>query len=641
MVKRALEPLGLKQVELRAGFWGPRTEVNRRVTIPHIDAKNEESGRNTAIRLEWQPDDPRTPHIHWDSDVAKWVEAVAYSLTVRPDPDLERRVEEIVQAYVRMQQPDGYINSHYTLVEPEMRWKNLRDGHELYCAGTLMEASIAYYQATGKREFLDAVIRYTDTIDRVFGPGPGQRPGYPGHQEIELALVKLYRTTGEERYLRLARFFVDERGKAPPHYFDVESAERGEDPDPLKRGAYRPYDYNQSHQPVRRQHTAEGHAVRAMYLYAGMADVAAETGDAELYEACLALWDNVTGRRMYITGGIGPQAHGERFTVDYDLPNETAYAETCASIGLIFWAHRMLQFAGESRYADVLERALYNGVLSGVSLEGDSFFYSNKLAAYPSELGRLSLPFPLQRQSWYRVACCPANIARLLASLGRYAYSRAPEAIYVHLYADGTARADVGGSPVSLRVSTDYPWDGEVTIDVDVTGPHSFTLALREPGWCRGQARVKVNGESWDSRAGDDSGYLKITRSWEPGDTINLSLPMDVKLVRTHPAVRANSGRAAVMRGPLVYCFEEADNGEHLDDLVLEREDGFLATFDPDLLGGVVKIVGTARRTRFADWRDELYCSGPIGSEPTEVLAVPYYAWGNRGEGNMLVWMRA
>jgi DUF1680 family protein len=635
-----LNPVPLQNVHLEGGFWGPRQEINRTVTLPIEYQQCKETGRIDVVKLSWKPGDPNPPHPFWDSDLAKWIEAVGYSLSLHPDPALEELVDAVIDDMAAAQQPDGYLNSYFTLVEPQNRWANLRDMHELYCAGHLIEGAIAYYLATGKRKLLDVMCRYADYIATVFGPGDGQKRGYPGHEELELALVKLYRVTGEERYLDLARFFIDERG-TQPHYFDIEARERGDDPTAWNHGRY---EYNQSHLPVREQTTAEGHAVRAMYLYSGMADVAAETGDETLLAACERLWDNVTTRRMYITGGIGSASHGERFTYDYDLPNDTAYAETCAAIGLVFWAHRMVQLTGEARYADALERALYNGVLSGISLDGKRFFYANPLEVDPQAytyradiFGRSALT--AERQEWFGCACCPPNIARLLASLGDYVYSSGSGALYLHLYAAGKADLEIDGRPVTVRQETNYPWDGEIRIVVAPEAEQSFALCLRIPAWAR-SAEVRVNGQTVDIAPRMDRGYARIERVWHNGDVVELSLPMPVERIEAHPAVRVNAGRVALQRGPLVYCLEEVDNGANLPDIVLPKDASLNTEYDENLLGGIVVIKAEGLRRPTDNWTNALYRPVESDAVPVSLTAVPYYAWGNCGPGEMLVWIR-
>ena len=637
---RKLTPVSLKRVTIRDRFWAPRQDVNRTVTLPVEYEQCKKTGRIDAWKLDWKPGQPNPPHIFWDSDAAKWIEAVGYSLATHPDQELEELADSVIDLIADAQQEDGYLNIHFTVVEPQNRLRNLRDMHELYCAGHLIEAAVSYYEGTGKRKLLDVMCRYADYIDSVLGPEEGKKRGYPGHEEIELALVKLYKATGEERYLKLAKFFVDERGRRP-HYFDLEARERGEDPAAFRGGGY---DYNQSHLPVREQTTAEGHAVRAMYLYSGMADVAAETDDETLLAACEQLWNNVTQRRLYITGGIGSSARGERFTYDYDLPNETAYAETCAAIGLVFWAHRMLQFDGNSTYANIIEWALYNGVLSGISLDGRRFFYVNPLEvdieAHRHRAEAFGRPrFSPSRQEWFGTACCPPNIARLLASLGEYIYSQAEKEVYVHLYVGGSTELSIDGHAVALQVETDYPWGETVTIAVHPDQATGFSLALRIPAWCRA-AEVKVNGEQVGIEPLMDKGYAKIKRLWQPGDEVALRLPMDVVRVEAHPAVRADCGLIALHRGPLIYCLEEADNGGNLRDISLPDDAELRATFDESLLGGITVIHAEGKRRALSGWKDRLYQPLTSATRNISLRAIPYYAWSNRTPGDMLVWIR-
>jgi DUF1680 family protein len=635
-------------VRVSGGFWGPRLETNRTRTLPIEYQQSKETGRIDAFRLAWKPGDPNLPHHFWDSDVAKWIEAAAYSLTTHPDPALEALVDDVIALIAAAQQPDGYLNIHFTVVEPQNRWSNLRDMHELYCAGHLTEAAVAYFQATGKTSLLDVLRRYVDYIATVFGPGVGQSRGYPGHEELELALVKLYRVTGEQRYLDLARFFVDERG-AEPHYFTQEALARGDDP---ARFHGLTYAYNQSHQPVREQTTAEGHAVRAMYLFTAMADLAIETGDPALRAACERLWDNVTLKRMYVTGGIGSSSAGERFTYDYDLRNDLGYNETCAAIGLVFWAHRMVQLTGDAKYTDVMERALYNGVLSGVSLDGERFFYANPLEVKPADYdGRPDLyrsgAVKRVRQEWFGCACCPPNIARLLASLGEYAYGvgvgpNGADAVYVHLYVNGEASMMVNGQPVRLVVETNYPWEEEVRITIDVPAPTTFTLTMRFPDWCHESGMSTGNtynpGGPEDEPVEED--YVRVHRTWEPGDVVELTLEMPVERVEAHPAVGANNGRVALQRGPVVYCLEEVDNGPRLDALALFTGKEVVAKYDAELLGGVVKLRAAGKRRSMAEWEGVLYTNERSELEPATLTFVPYYAWCNRHPGELLVWVR-
>lgn len=632
-VRRQLEPVPLNNVRIEGGFWGQRTRVNREVTLPLERAQLKQTGRLDAFKLKWKPGRPHKPHQFWDSDVAKWIEAAAYSLATHPDRKLERELDAVIDDIAGAQRDDGYVNTYFTLVAPDKRWTNLRDMHELYCAGHLMEAAVAFAEATGKRKLLDVMARYADYIDSVFGRGRGKRRGYPGHEEIELALVRLARATGNLRYRGLAAYFVDERGRQP-HYYDREARERGEDR--AVHGVNAPYDILQAHLPVREQTTAEGHSVRALYLFSGMADVAAETGDPELLAACRRLWRNIAQRRMYITGAVGSTRHGERFTFDYDLPNETAYAETCANIALVFFAHRMLQLEARGEYADVMERALYNGVISGVSLDGKAFFYDNLLASNPPAW-KFNGQKPPVRQEWFGCACCPPNIARLLASLGGYVYATGRGSVWLHLYANGSVQCEVAGRRVELGVETAYPWEETVRIRVRPEQSGSFGLALRLPGWCR-EPRVAVNGEAIAIRG--VKGYAVLKRTWQDGDVVELTLPMPPERVSARPEVREDAGRVALQRGPVVYCLEQADNGAGLNAIVLPRDAELRAKLDPKLLGGCVTLEADALREAAPAAQSPLYGFEPPRAKPCRIKAIPYALWANRGEGEMLVWVR-
>ena len=624
MIKRELTPAQLSNVTIDGTFWAQRMKINRERTIPHVYKQCKETGRIDALKLDWEPGKEPVPHIFWDSDIYKWIEAASYSLTTHPDPQLDSLIDRLIGLIMKAQQPDGYLNSYYTVVEPEKRWTNLRDQHELYCAGDLFGVAVAHFQATGKRTLLDVACRYADYIDTVFGSEPGKKPGYPGHEEIELTLIKLYQATGERRYANLAKYFVDERGQQP-HYFDHEAVERGEDPTKFRFGTY---EYLQSHMPVREQTEVVGHAVRAMYLYSGMADVAAEFSDEQLRAALDRLWNHLTSKRMYITGGIGPTKQNEGFTTDYDLPNETAYAETCAAIGLVFWAHRMLQFECDGRYADVMERALYNGVLSGVSLDGEKFFYDNPLTSFGN----------LHRQEWFKCSCCPTNIVRLIASLGNYVYSQSETDAIVHLYVGGTASLQVAGQTVSLRMDTRYPWDGKVTITVEPETPASFGLKLHIPAWCP-EFSLKVNGEEINSLK-PQRGYIRIEREWKTDDCVELNLSMPVELARAHPEVREDIGCVAIQRGPLVYCLEQVDNNVPLHRIVLPKGAKLESHFEPDLLDGVVVIDGNAFIVDDSDWDAQLYCVSEEKRKHFKISAIPYFVWANRRIGEMRVWIR-
>jgi uncharacterized protein len=628
---RKLRPVPLTDVRFDGGFWAPRIETNRRVTLPAEYEQCRKTGRLDASQLGGQP-----PGSYWMGDVGKWIEAAADSLAARPDPRLEALVEDAVARVIRGQRDDGYL--YCGPAEPGKRWINLSSGHELYDAGHMMEAAVAHHQATGRRSLLDAMCRNANLLSRVFGRRKGQKRGYCGHPEVELALVKLYRATGEKRCLDLAEFFIDERGRRP-NYLDLEAVARGEDP----AKSQGPHEIFQTHLPVRKQKTAEGHAVRAMYLFSGMADVAAETGDRTLLSACRRLWKNVVERRMYVTGGVGSSKMWERFTFDYDLPNETAYAETCAAIALVFWAHRMLQFDGNAAYADVMERALYNGVLSGVSLDGRRFFYANPLTVYPPALKDKADPWAAHiganRREWFGCACCPPNIARLLASLGGYVYSQNKNVIYLHLYAQGRGRILVNGQTVAVAQETEYPWNGKVTVAVELQTPARFTLALRIPGWCR-RASLSVNGRKVEIKPLLRKGYAHVTRRWKAGDIATLDLAMPVERIEAHPRVRMDSGRVALQRGPVVYCLEEVDNGPNLSDISLLPNPALRVAFDSRLLGGVPVITGRGVRRELSGWDRGLYRPAGSRNKAVKIRAVPYCLWNNRKAGEMLVWIR-
>ncbi|NMA64700.1 MAG: glycoside hydrolase family 127 protein [Clostridiaceae bacterium] len=576
-------------------------------------------------------------YVFQDTDLAKWLEAVAYRLDTHPDPELERLADEAIELVEKAQQPDGYLNTYYTIKEPGKRWTNLRECHELYTAGHMMEAAVAYYKATGKRKLLDVMCRFADHIDSVFGDQEGKIKGYDGHQEIELALVKMYEVTGEERYLKLSKFFLDERGKKP-YFFEIEYEKRGKTdhfPDFLMHNPM----YNQSHIPVREQTTAEGHAVRAVYMLTSMADVAALTNDAELMKACQIMWDNIVSRRVYITGGIGSMAHGESFSFDYDLPNDTMYTETCASIGLIFFAQRMLRIKPESRYADEMERALYNNVLAGMAQDGRSFFYVNPLEVLPEACEKNANYKHVKpvRQKWYACACCPPNVARLLASLGQYIYTVDEDTIYTHLYIGNKTDFKMAGKRVILEQKTNYPWDGNVTFEVTSEDNKETTIALRIPGWCKNYS-ISINDSRTETEVKD--GYAILKRAWGMKDVIELKMEMTAELISTNPAVRQNAGKLAIQRGPIVYCIEEVDNGKNLFAISINPKTKLVEEYDKNLFGGAVVVKANGFRLDQKGWGEKLYDATMVKSYPFEIKAVPYYMWGNRTPGEMIVWIR-
>ncbi len=646
----SFSPIAWNKVDVFGGLLHRKQRINADVSLPIQYKRFEERGSLEALKLNWKPGDPNQPHPFWDSDFGKWIEAAAYSLAIYPDPELEAKVDEVIEWIAAAQLEDGYFNTYYTLVDPENRWTNLYYMHELYCAGHLTEGAVAYYQATGKSKLLDVMRRYLDHIDAGIGKEEGKIHGYPGHQEIELALVKLYRLTKEEKYLKLSQYFIDERGREP-YFFEQESLQRGVD---LEQTAnqkrhlkhylccHGPFAEYQAHRPVREQDAPVGHAVRAMYMYSAMADLAGVTGDRELREASNRLWDRLTQKQLYITGGIGPSSDGERFTFDYDLPNEITYNETCASVGLIFWAHRMLQLEGDGKYADILEQTLYNTALGGVSAEGDRFSYANYLSVYPdrfkySSAALIDKMLP-GRQEWFNVACCPPNVARLIASIGQYMYSTAEDGIYVHLYNDSETSFELDGQQIALKQQTGYPWYGNVKITVQPEQPASFQIRLRKPGWCE-HTEVRVNGEKVD--AGLHKGYLQLQRIWRRGDEIELTMEMSVRRIEAHPSVRSNSGRVALQRGPVVYCLEEIDNGKDLNDVSLPDRAKINSIFEPDLFGGCVVLEATGLRRETQVWGDQLYRSAKSEKVETTLRAIPYFLWANRGVGEMVVWVKS
>ncbi len=662
-----LHPPRISRARITGGFWADRQRTNREVTIPCVLDKCDETNRTRSLRLEWKPGADWEPHHFYDSDLAKAIEAAAYALELEPDPELEARLDGYIELFARAQQPDGYLNSYYAQKGFADRWTNLRDMHELYCAGHLFEAAVAHFRATGKRTLLDVAEKYADHIDATFGDG--KIPGYPGHEEIELALVKLAEATNEERYLDLARFFIDERGREP-HYFRLESERRGEVFDRHRHDANdypSAYAYYQAHLPVREQADAEGHSVRACYLYAGMVDVAARTGDERLMEACRRLFASIAGRRMYISGGIGSQTHGERFSYDYDLPGESAYAETCAAISLVFFASRLANAELDSHYADVAERALYNGALGGISLSGDRFFYANPLTFHPTAPHLPHVRSDAERQPWYGCACCPPNIARLLASLGAYLYGVSGDdgdsagggpTVAVHLYAQSSLELDVAGTAVTVRQETNYPWDGRVVFTIDAQAPVELTLALRIPAWATGWTVTGPDGAPLVADAAPapgggliiKRGYVYVRRTWTPGQTLCLDLPMEIRRTHAHEAVRDAGWQVALERGPLLYCAEGVDNGEALADLALPGEAALTAEHRDDLLGGCAVIRGSAVRRAAptagsgapADRRGTptapLYASRP-GRREVPFTAVPFALRNNRGVCEMRVWL--
>ncbi len=635
-----------KKVIVNDGFFGKYIELIKKVALPYQwdvlndrinNAEPSHAVRNFKIAAGLLKGDFYGV-VFQDTDVFKWLEAVAYILMAGPDAELENKADEVINIIEKAQQGDGYLNTYFTIKEPDKRWTNIRDGHELYCAGHMIEASVAYFEATGKRKFLDVACRFADYIDTVFGEGPDKKRGYPGHPGIELALVRLYKATGEKKYLYLSKYFIDERGKTP-NYFELEvEADREDKNEIWKKLGLR---YYQAHLPVRSQTTAEGHSVRAIYLYSGMADIAIETGDKSLIESCKKLWRNIITKKMYITGGIGSTSFGESFTFNYDLPNDTIYSETCASVGLIFFAHRMLQIDPNSNYSDIMEKVLYNSAISGISLDGKKFFYVNPLEVWPeaSEKIKIREHVKITRQSWLRCACCPTNIARLLASIGKYIYSISEDEIYTHLYIDSETELDLSGSKVKIKQETKYPWSERINISVYIDKEKEFSLLLRIPGWCD-NAKIFINNEEINLCDIKVKGYARLKRIWKNGDVVEVVLPMVVQRVRAHPGVRADIGKVAIQRGPIVYCLEEVDNGPNLHEIMLPVKSELNADFDKNLLGGVMVVSVQAERYNSKWTDDELYKFEEESEyRPVTVKFIPYYAWANREPGEMVVWI--
>ncbi|MCM1055047.1 MAG: glycoside hydrolase family 127 protein [Bacteroides sp.] len=561
--------------------------------------------------------------VFQDSDAAKWLEAAAYSLANFPDGELEEKADRLIDVIAAAQDEDGYLNTRFTVSDREKRWTNLLEAHELYCAGHMMEAACAYYEVTGKDVLLKVMLKNADCIYRRFITE--KHGGCPGHPEIELALMKMYRLTGEEKCLELAKRFIDERGK-DPDFYNREAEKR----DWTVWNA-NPSDtaYMQSHMPVREQDAAAGHAVRAVYLYTGMAELAAETGDKELLAACKRLWDSITKRQMYLTGGIGSTVIGEAFSADYDLPSDTAYAETCAAVGLIFFGAAMLKSDIDGKYGDICERAFYNGVLAGMALDGKSFFYVNPLESVPGISGKApNYRHDLtQRPKWYACACCPPNAARLIASFGKYAYGEDFNTVYCHMFADGEVSFDNG---VELHCETSYPYG--FTVRYKVKRTQGQMLAVRVPSWSK-KNDLSVNGRSVELHVEKGYAYIKPRE----GDEIKLTLDGTPRFVYPSAKIHNLSGRTAVMRGPLVYCFEGKDNGGDVISLSLRTDEPLtVSEFDPELLGGTAVITASALRQSASD---ELYSDEEPNTSECSAAAVPYYTWGNRGENQMRVWM--
>ncbi|MBJ2161456.1 MAG: glycoside hydrolase family 127 protein [Muribaculaceae bacterium] len=617
-----IDPVPFTSVSVSDPFWSPRLQASREVTIPLAFSKCEETGRYQNFIRATQPCDTfKVEGFPFDdTDVYKTIEGASYLLQTYPDPALESYIDSVLVLVAAAQEPDGYLNTSYTMnpARPHRwmgpgRWDAVEVlSHEFYNLGHMVEGAVAHYRATGKRNFLDIAIRYADCVSRAIGDGEGQRALVPGHQIAEMALAKLYLATGDKKYLDQAKFFLDKRGHTS------------------RKDAY-----SQAHKPVVEQDEAVGHAVRAAYMYAGMADVAALTGDTAYIAAVGRIWDNIVGKKLYITGGIGARHDGESFGDAYELPNLEAYCETCAAIGNVYVNHRLFLLHGDSKYYDVLERTLYNGLISGVSIDGGRFFYPNPLASEGQH----------QREPWFGCACCPSNICRFIPSLPGYLYAVKGRDVYANLYIGGTAKLKVGGRDVTLSQSGDYAGTGRQAITVDANKAGRFTLKLRIPGWARdivapgglyafvgnaGGYTVKVNGE--EVAGALDKGYLAIDRKWKKGDRVELEFPMEPRFVAARPEVEADRGRLAVQRGPLVYCAEWPDNDFAFGAAVVNPEMP-MTIRSSDMLGGVTIVDVPAQLVERRD--------GRLGLSDVKLAMIPYYAWAHRGKGKMAVWLAA
>lgn len=574
-----------------------------------------------------------------DTDLYKWLESVAYCIHNGSGKHFEDLADEVIELVSRAQQSDGYLNTYYTVVEPEGRWSNLVEGHELYSAGYLIEAAVAYYNATGKNRLLIVAQNFADLICRVFGPEEGQLKGYPGHQEVELALVRLYRCTGEKRYLSCAKYFIEERGKLP-HYFEEEIKRRN--------GKFifpelRDYEvkYSQSHLPVREQRTAEGHAVRAMYMYCAVADLANEYEDEELLEVCRILWQNATSRRMYITGGIGSSGLMERFTADFHLPNDSAYCETCASIGLALFSRRMALAERDASYYDIVEKALYNTVLAGISIDGDRYFYVNPLEVWPDAcLARTSLQHvkPV-RQRWFDVACCPTNTARTLASLGQYIYASDDKTIYINLFISSSFKTAVSGHDTELLMDADLMHGGTVSIKIKTQTGNPLRIAVRIPEYANSPV---FSLDDIQIQPHLEKGYAYIHSNSLGHSVISLNLNIKPRWISANLMVREDAGKVALMKGPFVYCLEETDNGNNLAAVYVQTGTKIKEAAEDTLPGGLPALVYEGiRLTASSKDPNRLYQDAHFKTEPILLKAVPYCMWGNRNPGEMLVWQKA
>lgn len=638
-----LHPVSLQKIKISDPFWSKHIKLVKDVVIPYQwnamndlipDAEPSHCLENFKIAAGRKSGEFYGA-VFQDTDIAKWLEAVGFTLAYDKDDQLEETADEVIGLIAGAQQEDGYLDTYFIIREPDRRWKNLCEGHELYTAGHMMEAAVAYYQGTGKDRFLRVVQKLADLLCDTFGCGEGKIHGYPGHQEVEIGLFKLYQVTGERKYADLAKYFIDARGTGENYFLEEMGKPHYRQIFP-EFADYRP-EYSQSDRPVREQTAAEGHAVRAVYMYSAMADLACEYQDGELMESCIRLWNNIVQKQMYITGGIGASGILERFTVDYDLPNDCNYAESCASIGLAMFGSRMANITRDASYMDIVEKSLYNTVLAGIALDGKSFFYVNPLEVWPENcMDRTSREHvkPI-RQKWFGVACCPPNIARTLASIGQYVYSVGDGELFINLFISNRTEAEVNGKNVSISMETRFPFDNSVDIAVENVPSEGMTVAVRIPAYA-GDYRVSVNGRSVDYRT--EKGYAYITITENSGILVSFEAP--ARFVRANPNVRADCGKTALMKGPLVYCLEEADNGKNLSALYVST-DQEIKEQETSLFGGATELVLKGKRMGESSWDEsELYGEHPVTLSDVTLKAIPYAYWNNRGMGEMTVWVK-
>ncbi|MBE5803511.1 MAG: glycoside hydrolase family 127 protein [Clostridiales bacterium] len=633
--------LPLKDIQITDPFFTARIDTARKVTIPYMwDTLNDRVPgvapshciENFEIAAGLKQGEF---HGFWfqDTDLWKWIEGVAYSLATHPDAELEKTADEAIDLAGKAQQEDGYLDTYYIVKGLDKRFTNLRDHHEMYVAGHMFEAAVAYYEATGKRKLLDMACRVADCFDTNFGPEENKLHGYPGHQEIELGLAKLYRVTGEERYIRLAKYFLDVRGQQP-HYYDAESIARGDKPSYWGQLRYpqAKYTYNQAHKPVREQKEANGHAVRQLYMLSGMADVGEMAGDPTLVEAADTVFRNIIHKQMYITGGVGSTHEGEAFSFDYDLPPERCYTETCASIALAMTASRLNRIQPDSCYGDTVERTLYNGILSGVSLDGTRYFYINPLEVWPDRcVRRQDMAVDPERMGWFGCACCPPNVLRTLTGLGNYIYASDGDSLLVDQYIASKVKTNACGQEIAFTMEANFPWCGSVKITMDSAA--AFRLMLRKPWWAN-EYTLAINGERVEAVL--EKGYLVLENAFAAGDVITLDMPMEVRFMSASLRSPNYAGKTALMRGPVVYCLEEKDNGQQLWNLSVKAGEAQVSHQD-SLMGGVTTITCQGLRT---EGESDLYTESVHAQQPQQLTFVPYYAWGNRGKGEMTVWVR-